>query len=161
MGSSYFITYGGNRVTFPGTPGPVAWKAPSYIYKELWNATTVNKNDYTITLTDSIANYDELIVYGSANRDGNFILTTENRFTVIPNAINECGCFYAGRWNTASTYILVNGTDMRLSGNSGYIGSSYFCGQGNNTTTWTQNVFNTGRPADLHPYKIVGVKGVE
>lgn len=26
MGSSYFITYGGNRVTFPGTPGPVAWE---------------------------------------------------------------------------------------------------------------------------------------
>jgi len=25
MGSSYYITYGGNRVTFPGTPGPVAW----------------------------------------------------------------------------------------------------------------------------------------
>lgn len=26
MGSSYFITYGGNRLTFPGTPGPVAWE---------------------------------------------------------------------------------------------------------------------------------------
>lgn len=26
MGSSYYITYGGNRVTFPGTPGPVAWE---------------------------------------------------------------------------------------------------------------------------------------
>lgn len=26
MGSSYFITYGGNRVTFPGTPGPVAYE---------------------------------------------------------------------------------------------------------------------------------------
>jgi len=28
MGSSYFITYGGNRLTFPGTPGPVAWENP-------------------------------------------------------------------------------------------------------------------------------------
>lgn len=26
MGSSYFVTYGGNRVTFGGTPGPVAWE---------------------------------------------------------------------------------------------------------------------------------------
>lgn len=26
MSSSYFVTYGGNRVTFGGTPGPVAWE---------------------------------------------------------------------------------------------------------------------------------------
>ena len=40
MGSSYFITYGGNRVTFPGTPGPVAWEhVPLSGYHEtlLWS----------------------------------------------------------------------------------------------------------------------------
>lgn len=28
MSSSYFVTYGGNRLTFGGTPGPVAWAEP-------------------------------------------------------------------------------------------------------------------------------------
>lgn len=31
MGSSYFITFGGNRVTLAGTPGPIAWEDPGVL----------------------------------------------------------------------------------------------------------------------------------
>ena len=91
---------------------------------------------YYITLTDSIDNYDEYIVYGSANRDSQFWLDTQNRYVVNKNGVNQGGCFYAGRWSTGSTYILLNGTDIFLNGTSGYITSSYFMGQNNNATTF-------------------------
>ena len=158
MSSSYYVTYGTDRLTFGGS-GSVAWKAPTYAYRTLWETNTPFRNLYSITLNDSIDNYDELIVYGSANRN-TFTLKTENKYAVVPNTINQCGCYYAGRWDTASTYLLLNGTEMRLSGKSGYVDSSYFLGQSNNSTTWSQAVYNTARSSDLHPYKIVGVKEV-
>lgn len=39
-------------------------------YTTLWETTTPFANGYTITLNDSIDNYDELIYYGSADRGG-------------------------------------------------------------------------------------------
>lgn len=158
MSSSYYVTYGTDRLTFGGS-GSVAWKAPTYTYRTLWETNTPFRNLYSITLNDSIDNYDELIVYGSADRN-TFKLNTENKYVVVPSSINMCGCYYAGRWDTNSTFLLINGTEMRLSGNSGYVDSSYFFGQGNNTTAWNQGVYNTARSSDLHPYKIVGVKEV-
>lgn len=161
MGSSYYITFGTDRVTYPGVSGSVAWEAPAYVYKELWRTDSASRNMYSISLNDSIDNYDEIIVYGSANRDSQIWLNTQNRYVVAKNVVNNCACIYAGRWNAGSTYILANGTDLRLSGTSGYVGSSYFFGQGNGSTAWTQAVYNTARATDLHPYKIVGVKEVK
>jgi len=160
MGSSYFITYGGNRLTFPGATGSVAWKAPTYTYRTLWETTTPFKNSYSITLSDSIFNYDEYIVYGSAVRTGQIGIDVSNRYVVVPNKINLGGAYYAGKWDSGSTFILLNGTELWLSGTSGYVQSSYFIGQGNNTTAWAQGTY-TGRLNDVHPYKIVGVKEVK
>ena len=158
MASSYYVTYGTDRLTFGGS-GSVAWEAPTYTYRTLWETNTPFRNLYSITLNDSIDNYDELIVYGSANRN-TFTLKTENKYVIVPSSVNMCGCYYAGRWDMNSTFLLLNGTEMRLSGKSGYVDSSYFFGQGNNNTVWTPAVYNTARSSDLHPYKIVGVKEV-
>lgn len=72
MGSSYFITYGGNRVTFPGVPGPVAWEhVPLSGYHEtlLWSGTW--KSD-SIQLSGQPSAYSVLrIVPGGANAGGN------------------------------------------------------------------------------------------
>jgi hypothetical protein len=47
MGSSYYITYGGNRLTFPGATGSVAWEyAPPTGYYEtlLWSGDAYAQN---------------------------------------------------------------------------------------------------------------------
>jgi hypothetical protein len=145
-------------LTFPGWNGYVACEVSTGPrYTSLWETDSPFANFYSITLNDSIDNYDEFIVYGSANRDSQRFFDTQNRYTVTKNAINRCPCYVVGRWNDGSTYILMDGTDMRLSGTSGYITSSFFVGQNNGTTDFTRGMF-TSRNADLHPYKIVGVK---
>lgn len=159
---SYKLTFGDRVLTYPGHAGYVGFEnGPTYTYTTLWETNSPFNNMYSITLNDSIDNYDEYIVYGSANRDNQFWLDTQNRYTVNHGAVNQGGCFYAGRWNTDSTYILLNGTEMWLSGTSGYVSSSYFFGQGNNTTNWAQGTYNTARAVDLHPYKIVGIKEIK
>lgn len=164
MPDTYKLQYDGMTLTYPGWNGYVSYEyspGPQYTYTTLWETTTPFKNMYSITLNDSIDNYDEYIVYGSANRDNQFWLDTQNHYVVNKNGVNQGGCFYAGRWSTGSTYILINGTDMWLNGTSGYITSSYFMGQNNNATTFCDGTFNTARNVDLHPYKIVGIKEVQ
>ena len=136
-------------------------KPEPYTYTTLWETSSPYNNLYSITLNDSIDNYDQYIIYGSANRDSQRYINVQNRYVVTPNKINRGGPFYAGRWSDGSTYILVNGTEMWLSGTSGYISSSYFIGQGNNTTAWSRGLYSAGRAVDVHPYKIVGVKEVK
>lgn len=162
MADVYKLQYNGRTIAYPGWNGYVGFKrGPTYTYTTLWETDTPFNNMYSITLSDSIDNYDEYIVYGSANRDEQFWLDTQNRYTVNHTGVNQGGCFYAGRWSTGSTFILINGTDMWLDGTSGYITSSYFIGQNNGATTFCDGTYNTGRNVDLHPYKIVGVKEVK
>jgi hypothetical protein len=55
MGSSYYITYGGNRLTFPGTTGSVAWESPME-GRNFW-VTSDNPNVYvTGTVYDNNGN---------------------------------------------------------------------------------------------------------
>lgn len=164
MSDIYKLQYNGMTIAYPGWNGYVGYEdntGPHFEYTTLWETDTPFKNMYSITLSDSIDNYDEYIVYGSADRDDQFWLDTQNRYTVNHTGVNQGGCFYAGRRSTGSTYILINGTDMWLNGTSGYITSSYFMGQNNGATTFCDGTFNTGRNVDLHPYKIVGVKEVK
>jgi hypothetical protein len=151
-----------NVLTFDNWLGHIEYIIPPHFeYTTLWETDTPFKNMYSISLNDSLDNYDEYIVYGSANRDNQFWLDTQNRYVVNKNGVNQGGCFYAGKWNTGSTYILLNGTDVFLSGTSGYITSSYFMGQNNNATTFCDGTYNTARNVDLHPYKIVGIEEVK
>jgi hypothetical protein len=127
-------------------------------YTVLWQTANPVANVYNISLTDSIDNYDELIVYGSANRDGLFTIKTVNRYDVDKGKINFADCYTHGAWNTdANTHILTNGTNVWLSGNSGTVRSSYFIGQNVGAVSWV-GWRGTGRAVDVHPYKIVGVK---
>ncbi|MBO7714112.1 MAG: hypothetical protein J6S85_11110 [Methanobrevibacter sp.] len=152
--------YDENKFDFYKSDVTVQGRFTHYDYITLWETNEPFKNLYSITLTDSIENYDEYIVYGSANRTNQFYLDTQNRYVVNHTGVNQGGCFYAGRWSTASTYILINGTEMWLNGTSGYIQSSFFVGQNDNSTNFCDGVY-INREEDLHPYKIVGVKEVK
>lgn len=159
---SYKLTFGDRILTYPGHAGYVGFEnGPTYTYTTLWETNAPFNNMYSITLNDSIDNYDELIVYGSANRDNQMWLDTQNKYVVIPGTVQYIDPYYAGRWSTGSTYELINGTNFWVSGTSGYVSSSYFFGQGNNTTAWSQGTYTAARTVDLHPYKIVGVKEVQ
>lgn len=159
---SYKLTFGDRILKYPGWNGYVGFEnGPTYTYTTLWETNSPFNNMYSITLNDSIDNYDEYIVYGSANRDSQLWLDTQNRYTVHRGAVNQGGCFYAGAWNTGNTYVLLNGTDMWLEGTSGYVSSSYFMGQNNGSTTFCNGTYSTARNVDLHPYKIVGVKEIK
>lgn len=147
-------------VTGDGTSAsPIGVNAGSQpTYTTLWSTNSPFNNMYSFTLSDSIDNYDEYIVYGSANRDNLQWIDCQNRYVVKPGTINMGGSTYFGKWSNTNTYVLMNGTEMWISGTSGYVTSSYFFGQNNNTTAWGYGVYTAARTVDVHPYKIVGVK---
>ena len=132
--------------------------AVSPSYTVLWQTANPVANVYNISLNDSIDNYDELVVYGSANRDNLFTIKTVNRYEVDKGKINFADCYTHGAWIAAAdTWILSNGTNVWLSGNSGAVKSSYFMGQTRGSVSW-DGWKGTNRAVDVHPYKIVGVK---
>lgn len=73
MGSSYYITYGGNRLTFPGATGSVAWEyKPSYTETLLWSG---NWNKDSIQLSGYPSAYDVIrVVPGGGNAGANALL---------------------------------------------------------------------------------------
>ena len=159
--AEYKLTFGDRTLTFPQWNGYVSFQAGTqYTYTTLWETNTPFKNLYSITLTDSIDNYDEFIVYGSAFRDSKLHIQTQNRYVVNHNGANQCGVNYAGRWAAPNSFLLANGTDMWVEGTSGYITSSYYIGEGPNTTSWIAALRNNSE-LDVHPYKIVGIKEIE
>lgn len=127
-------------------------------YTVLWETDTPFKNQYSIELNDSIDNYDEIICYGSANRGGNDRVNVKSTYPVISGTINLVGPYTLNTWQSTNSYMLNNGTQMYLSGTSGYIDVSYYWGMQNGGTGFEANRYTTARNADVHPYKIVGVK---
>lgn len=67
---SYYVTYGGDRVTFQGVSGPVAWyHEPGYHETLLWSG---SKASGTISLSGEPSAYDVIrIVPGGANQGNN------------------------------------------------------------------------------------------
>ena len=105
MADLYKLQYANNTLTYPGWGGflQVAIEdGPKYEYTTLWETDTPFNNMYSITLNDSIDNYDELIIYGSANRDNNYYINCENEYAVDKSAINFCNSFYNGCWSMAA-----------------------------------------------------------
>lgn len=129
-------------------------------YTVLWHTNSPFANMYSFTLNQSIDNFDELIVKGSASRDSSkWFINCENRYVVDPGKINMCCSYYNGAWSTASNaHILCNGTQVWISGNSGRVTSSYFMGQNAGSTAWCGSKMTGARVEDVHPYEIVGVK---
>ena len=124
----------------------------------LWETSSPFQNNYQISLNDSIYNYDELIVCGSANR-GSFKIDCQNRYSVTSGKLNMCDSYYWGMWSeAANTHVLANGTQVLLSGNTGMVTSSFYMGMNAGVDTWTGWKSTTTRQDDVHPYKIIGVK---
>ena len=123
----------------------------------LWESTGMVNNHTTLNLSDSIDNYDEIRYYGSALREGTTYTNVITEYPVVPGEINLGGPYSFGLWDS-SLFVLNNGTQCWLSGNSGYINSSYYWGQNNSTTTTYGAASYNNRANDVRPYKIVGVK---
>ena len=122
----------------------------------LWENNSPAPNNSSITLNDSIDNYDEIEYYGSATRDSRNTPCVITNYPVISGVLNLGGPEFIGKWG-ADTFILSNGTQCFLSGNSGYIASSYYFGRNNNATGYAASLVNN-RTNDVRPYKIVGIK---
>lgn len=121
----------------------------------LWSADSVAPNQSSITLSDSIDNYDEVIFYGSGTR--NYVPNVQTNYPVISGQVNLGGPFFVGKWGTGDSWLLCNGTQVYLSGTSGFVASSYFWGKTDGGTAYNASLVNN-RVNDIRPYKIVGVK---
>lgn len=92
----------------------------------LWSAASVSPNNTSITLNDSIFNYDEVAYYGSGTRSTNLVVSVKTEYPVVPGVVQGGGPFYCGRWGSGDNFILNNGTQVFLSGNSGGVYSSFY-----------------------------------
>ena len=123
----------------------------------LWENNSPAPNNSSITLNDSIDNYDEIEYYGSGARNALNTPCVITNYPVISGVLNLGGPEFIGKWGSGDTWILSNGTQCFLSGNSGYIASSYFFGRNNGATGYAASLVNN-RVDDVRPYKIVGIK---
>lgn len=121
----------------------------------IWSADTVQPSNTSITLNDSIDNYDEIIYYGSATRTYCPCVMTE--YPVISGVLNLGGPLFIGKWGSTDGFVLCNGTQVFLSGTSGFVASSYFWGKNASNTDYAASLV-TNRTEDVRPYMIVGVK---
>jgi len=121
----------------------------------LWSAETVQPNNTSITLNDSIDNYDEIIYYGSGTRTYCPCVMTD--YPVISGQLNLGGPFFFGNWGATDDFVLCNGTQVFLSGTSGFVASSYYWGKNAGSTAYAASLVNN-RTNDVRPYMIVGVK---
>lgn len=64
MSSSYYITYGGNRLTFPGVSGSVAWEyaPPVRRYEYTLYSNPAHSGVSAGTLNSSITGFDQIMV---------------------------------------------------------------------------------------------------
>ena len=87
MGSSYYITFGGNRVTYPGVSGSVAWEAPEppkILVEELYKNPT-SAAVASIPLTKPLSAID----YGQIHAGWSNVGNSQQVFTVDPgNVVN-------------------------------------------------------------------------
>lgn len=148
----------GNGSSAQPLSAPTAVYDSEPTYTLLWSAANPFANGYSFTLNDSIDNYDEIIYYGSADRGGNTTVRVMTEYPVVPGHINAGGPFICNTWQTGNAYWLCNGTQCWISGTSGYVSASYYWGMQNGGTGFEANRYTTARNADVHPYKIVGVK---
>ena len=121
-----------------------------------------DSNNYNITLSETIHNFEEIAVYCKCTRATGLQVTTKNVYPVCDagNTMFADG-ISTNHWNVTAgqnAHYTV-GVDVRLTGSTGYIGENYRWGVQTGTTTW-----EVSRASDNsiypHPYKIVGIKRV-
>lgn len=101
MSSSYYVTYGGNRVTFPGSIGSVAWEY----------APPVRRYEYTLyrspdhvgvsagTLNSSITGFDQIMVGVGWNNAYSQFGTQWKTFSISDTTAFSLQTFIAGSGN--------------------------------------------------------------
>ena len=119
-------------------------------------------NNYDITLSETIHNFEEIAVYCKCTRTTGLQVMTKNVYPVCDagNTMFADG-ISTNHWNVTAgqnAHYTV-GVDVRLTGSTGYIGENYRWGVQTGTTTWeVSRASNSG--IYPHPYKIVGIKRV-
>ena len=119
-------------------------------------------NNYNITLSETIHNFEEIAVYCKCLRATGLQVTTKNVYPVCDagNTMFADG-ISTNHWNVTSgqnAHYTV-GVDVRLTGSTGYIGENYRWGVQTGTTTWEVSRASNSSIYP-HPYKIVGIKRV-
>ena len=123
----------------------------------LWESTA---NDYNtnIQLSEPITHFDKVMIYGSGLEAADTMHLSKNVYTVQPNLINGCDVWCYSPWTTSFQANYILGADLKLSGNSGHIGSSYYWGIGSKNNTWAAGKWTgTEAPKMLMPWKIFGL----
>lgn len=136
------------------TDETVLWAVPSG---------SANANGYSIVLSETIHNFEEIAVYCKCTRVADSLqATTKNvypvcdaGFTMFADGIST------NKWNDDNTQDghYTCGIDIRLSGATGYIGENYRWGIQNGTSKWEVQRMSANSIYP-HPYKIVGIKRV-
>ena len=123
----------------------------------LWESTG---NDYNtnIELSETIQHFDKVMIYGSGLENYDTMHLSKNVYTVQPGLINGCDVWCYSPWTTSFQANYILGADLKLSGNSGHIGSSYYWGIGSKNATWAAGKWTgTEAPKMLMPWKIFGI----
>ena len=154
-GGGQFTTDGNTLRISQATPcdETVIWTVPSG---------SEDANNYDITLSETIHNFEEIAVYCKCTRTTGLQVMTKNVYPVCDagNTMFADG-ISTNHWNVTAgqnAHYTV-GVDVRLTGSTGYIGENYRWGVQTGTTTWeVSRASNSG--IYPHPYKIVGIKRV-
>ena len=130
----------------------------------IWTVPSGSKdsNNYNITLSETIHNFEEIAVYCKCLRATGLQVTTKNVYPVCDagNTMFADG-ISTNHWNVTAgqnAHYTV-GVDVRLTGSTGYIGENYRWGVQTGTTTWEVSRASNSSIYP-HPYKIVGIKRV-
>lgn len=109
MGSSYYITYGGNRLTFPGVTGSVAWE-----YQESLPTFSIEFGEGNMYSAGLTAEYNGQTVYSSP------VDTAKRTATGIPSGakITFCGSSPKYHCFAASSFTGLSGTSTVYDGSS-------------------------------------------
>lgn len=124
----------------------------------LWESTG---NDYEtdIQLSQPITDFDQIMIYGSGLELDDTYHLSKNVYNVQTDVINGCDIWGYSPWSTAFQANYILGASLKLSGDSGHIGSSYYWGIGSKNATWAAGKWTgTEAPKMLMPWKIFGIK---
>jgi hypothetical protein len=123
----------------------------------IWE-TTGNPYNTSITLSEPITHFRQIMVYGSGseNNDTAGKKTTKNIYDTINGEMGADPWGYTP-WALNSNYNYTIGCDTVVSGNSGYIGSAWCWGMNNSTAYAGYRWVDGNAPLMMVPWKIWGI----
>ena len=125
---------------------------------KIWE-TTGNTYETDITLDEPITHFNKVLIYSSGTEDAaRGVHLAKNVYTVQPNTVNGCDVWGYSPWALDFRCNYILGCSLKVSGNSGHIGSAYYWGIGQNNATWAAGKWTgDSAPKMLQPYIIYGL----